>query len=94
MLRAGGLPPGFRVALRPWRPYAFLPGLFWITACLIYGAVLGVQQGRRCALASGIAAMIIHLGWSIGFWSEMLRFAMSRIGESPKHAPPAGMARP
>lgn len=94
MLPACVLPALLGVALSPWLPLGFMPALFWIIACLLFGAVLGVKQGRRCALASGIAAMIIHLGWSVGFWSEMTRFAMSRIGNAMKHEPPTGMARP
>jgi succinoglycan biosynthesis protein ExoA len=66
------LPTVLALALSPWTAFAIGPAFVWTASCLLSGVVLGLQQRRRCAFASGIAAMIIHLGWSIGFWSEVV----------------------
>jgi succinoglycan biosynthesis protein ExoA len=65
------LPAILALMLAPWIPLIVGPAFIWLSACLLSGLVLGFQQRRRCAFASGIAAMIIHLGWSIGFWWEV-----------------------
>jgi GT2 family glycosyltransferase len=54
-------------------PILALPALCWITACLSVGAVLGIRSGDLCAAGSGIPAMTMHLGWSWGFISELVR---------------------
>ena len=56
-----------------WLPVLVLPAAAWALACLAYGLWLGPRRESSCALLSGIAAMIIHLGWSLGFWSRLLR---------------------
>jgi succinoglycan biosynthesis protein ExoA len=65
------LPTILALMLFPWIPLAVGPAFVWSACCLLSGVVLGLQQGRRCAFASGIAAMIIHLAWSMGFWWEL-----------------------
>jgi succinoglycan biosynthesis protein ExoA len=49
------------------------PAIFWAMACLIYGLVLGLHERNGCACAVGIAAMLMHLGFSIGFIVEMVK---------------------
>jgi succinoglycan biosynthesis protein ExoA len=66
------LPTLLAVGVSPWIPLALGPAALWSAACLLGGVALGLQQRRRCAFASGIAAMIIHLAWSIGFWRELI----------------------
>ena len=66
------LPTLVAVVVSPWIPLALVPAALWSSACLLSGVALGLQQRRRCAFASGIAAMIIHLAWSIGFWRELV----------------------
>ena len=66
------LPTVLAAAVTPWIPLALGPAALWSASCLVSGVVLGLQQRRHCAFASGIAAMIIHLGWSVGFWREVL----------------------
>ena len=66
------LPTILAAILSPWIPLAVGPAFVWSAGCLMSGLLLGLQQRRRCAFASGIAAMIIHLGWSVGFWSELV----------------------
>lgn len=72
LLPACVLPTALAVMLSPWIPLAAGPAFLWSASCLLSGVVLGFQQRQRCAFASGIAAMIIHLGWSIGFWWELV----------------------
>ena len=69
---AGVAPSAALLFAAPWIPLAALPGLCWIAACLALGCSLGAKEAKRCAFASGIAAMIMHLGWSLGFWSMLL----------------------
>jgi succinoglycan biosynthesis protein ExoA len=54
-----------------WWPAA-LPAAAWALACLAYGAALGVRRRDPWAALSGPAAMIMHLAWSAGFWSQLL----------------------
>ena len=58
--------------LFPFTPIVALPVLMWIFICLTYGLVLGCRLRDRCALASGLAAMITQAGWSFGFFVELL----------------------
>lgn len=71
VLPACVLPTVLLAVVSPWSAWALGPAALWFGCCLLCGFVLGLQQRRRCAFASGIAAMIIHLGWSIGFWREV-----------------------
>jgi len=49
-----------------------VPALVWALAALTYGAMLGVKQkDRSVLLGAGVAAMIMHLGWSLGFWTQL-----------------------
>lgn len=49
-----------------------LPVLGWFVLCQLYALVLAIRAGSFCALASGMAAMIMHAGWSLGYWSRLL----------------------
>ncbi len=74
------LPTVLAVLVTPWIPLALGPAALWSAGCLLSGMVLGLRQKRRCAFASGVAAMIIHLGWSVGFWRELV-FGRRRLQE-------------
>ena len=52
-------------------PFA-VPAVAWAAAAVTYGAGLAVRQGDAALLLSGPAAMIMHLGWSTGFWMQLL----------------------
>jgi succinoglycan biosynthesis protein ExoA len=56
---------------------ALLPFLAWVILCLGYGVLLGLRARRAAIMLSGIAAMIMHFGWSIGFWQGI--FSTIRI---------------
>ncbi len=77
------LPTILALVLFPWIPLAVVPAFAWSVSCLLSGVLLGLQQRRRCAFASGIAAMIIHLGWSIGFWFELAFGSRTRAEPAP-----------
>jgi len=59
--------------LWPLAPLFAIPAVLWGTISLTYGAVLGVRGESRCACAAGIAAMLMHLGFSFGFISQIKR---------------------
>jgi succinoglycan biosynthesis protein ExoA len=58
----------------PLTPLAALPAAVWLSACLFYGAWLGVRERSWCACAAGAAAAIMHLAWSAGFLRELVQF--------------------
>ncbi|WP_410218124.1 glycosyltransferase family 2 protein [Paracoccus sp. (in: a-proteobacteria)] len=50
---------------------AAAPFMVWALACLAYSIVAGLRTGKVEALLAGFAAMIMHLGWSTGFWLQI-----------------------
>jgi len=59
--------------LWPLAPLLALPALVWVIVSLAYGITLGVLDKRRCACGAGVAAMLMHFGFSIGFISQVVR---------------------
>lgn len=62
-------------ALAPFgliHPVLAAPAAAWIAGCLGMGLVLGLRARDRAAMAAGAAATVMHLAWSIGFWSQIL----------------------
>lgn len=53
-------------------PPLAIPAALWAAASLFYGIVLGVRSRAACACGSGIAAMAMHLGFSVGFISQLV----------------------
>jgi succinoglycan biosynthesis protein ExoA len=62
----------------PVTPIAAAPAAIWLTACLIYGAALGLKQRSVCASAAGFAAVIMHAAWSFGFLFGLATGARTR----------------
>jgi succinoglycan biosynthesis protein ExoA len=58
----------------PWFWPLAIPALVWAAVALGYGLALGVKHEDRAVLLSGPAAMIMHLGWSLGFWLQLGRW--------------------
>jgi succinoglycan biosynthesis protein ExoA len=56
----------------PWSLVLAGPALAWALACLLAGLLIGLKLGQPCAAASGAAAMVMHLGWSLGYWRQWL----------------------
>ncbi len=57
-----------------------LPALVWAVAALGYGLILGVRQRSACAAGAGVAAMIMHFAWSLGYWQTLFAPARTRAG--------------
>ncbi|MGO9993742.1 MAG: glycosyltransferase family 2 protein [Steroidobacteraceae bacterium] len=58
---------------------AAIPLMTWATVCLGYGLCLAVKEKSISTLAAGPAAMIMHMGYSLGFWRTVLRTLRSRV---------------
>lgn len=50
-----------------------VPLLAWAALCLGAGVAIGARTGGGCAMASGVAAMTMHLAWGLGFLGEAMR---------------------
>ena len=61
------------LAVAPWWPPAALPAAAWCGLCLAYGALLGVRARDGCAAGSGVAAMLMHAGWALGFLNHRVQ---------------------
>ena len=62
MVPAAVMPAAVLALLTPVCPVAIVPLLAWVAICLGYGATLGHAM-------AGPAAMVMHFGWSLGFWT-------------------------
>jgi succinoglycan biosynthesis protein ExoA len=49
-----------------------LPAFAWLVLCQGFAVALARRTRSWCVLASGAAAMIMHAGWSLGYWSWRL----------------------
>jgi succinoglycan biosynthesis protein ExoA len=49
-----------------------VPASAWLFSCLVYGFALGIRQGDLCTAASGYAAIVMQLAWSLGHWGEII----------------------
>jgi succinoglycan biosynthesis protein ExoA len=80
-----------------WQPVLALPALTWAGACMLYGAWLGAKTRQWCPWMSGPVAMIMHFGWSLGFWLRLAQGPgpgfVSALGNRPSPIdPPAPSA--
>ena len=69
--------------LAPLFPPVVLPAVLWISACLIGGAALSLSRRNPMALWAGPIAVVMHIGWSTGFWRHLLK-SPSKAGAIPK----------
>jgi succinoglycan biosynthesis protein ExoA len=74
--------------LWPLSPFFAVPALLWATASLIFGALLGARSKSVCVCGAGIAAMLMHLGFSFGFISQVLAMGNSQSKRSAQSAAP------
>lgn len=51
---------------------AAVPFLLWAAVCLGYGLVTAIRQRNAGIALAGVSAMIMHFGWSVGFWQQLL----------------------
>jgi len=63
---------GTSLALLDWT--ALLPAGMWAALCLGYGGWIAIRQRDPYGPLAGFSAMVMHLGWSSGFWRELLAF--------------------
>lgn len=87
--------------LTPLTPIAAAPALAWLGLSLAFGLMLGLRARNLCACASGAAAAIMHLSWSLGFLDHLARRVSSRrrpaLAAFPERFPqdqPIGRERP
>jgi succinoglycan biosynthesis protein ExoA len=77
--------------LWPLAPFLAIPAVLWATISLMFGIALGVRGKSWCAGGAGIAAMLMHLGFSFGFILQLLRptaIGNSRSNRSAQQATP------
>ena len=73
LLPLGVAPAVAILPVAPWFPAAAIPAACWAGIALSYGVVIGLRANDRCAMLSGVAAMVSHLAWSVGFLREAIR---------------------
>jgi succinoglycan biosynthesis protein ExoA len=49
-----------------------VPLLIWAAVCLGYGLVTAIRQRNADIALAGVSAMVMHFGWSVGFWLQLL----------------------
>ncbi|MEE4454472.1 glycosyltransferase family 2 protein [Novosphingobium resinovorum] len=80
------------IAFSAWNGAALLlalPMACWLAVSLVFGALLGYRSGCRCDAAAGVAAIIMHAGWSLGFLSEALDQRRPQEAPGPLRFEPA-----
>lgn len=66
--------PALLLALSaPLHPIFAAPAAAWLGLCLVFGFVLGLREGKACALGAGITAIIMHAAWAAGFFSQIAK---------------------
>ncbi|TSE12793.1 glycosyltransferase family 2 protein [Mesorhizobium intechi] len=57
---------------------AAVPLLVWASVCLGYGLVTAIRQRNADIALAGVSAMVMHFGWSVGFWLQLLGLGARR----------------
>nr|AAC84063.1 glucosyltransferase [Mesorhizobium huakuii] len=55
-----------------------VPLLIWASVCLGYGLVTAIRQRNADIALAGVSAMVMHFGWSVGFWLQLLGLGARR----------------
>lgn len=63
---------GASLAFLSWA--AFVPAGVWMVACVGYGIWMAVGHRNPYGPLAAFSAMVMHLGWSAGFWMQLLDF--------------------
>jgi succinoglycan biosynthesis protein ExoA len=88
LLKHGGL-PGLRqmlpvaallgcllsLALAAVHPAFLVIAAAYVLVCITWGLGLALQQRRACVALSGVAALVMHMSWGVGFLRSVLRGA-------------------
>ncbi|RWA59585.1 glycosyltransferase family 2 protein [Mesorhizobium sp. M4B.F.Ca.ET.190.01.1.1] len=51
---------------------AAVPFMVWAAVCLGYGLATAIRQRNPGLTLVGVSAMVMHFGWSVGFWLQLL----------------------
>lgn len=78
MIPAAVAPAALLFLLAPLHWLAAVPLLAWAFLCLAYGALLAVKAKNPRVAMAGPAAMLMHMGWSFGFWVGMTKVLQGR----------------
>ena len=57
---------------------AAVPLLIWASVCLGYGLATAIRQRNADIALTGVSAMVMHFGWSVGFWLQLLGLGARR----------------
>lgn len=80
--------PAFVTALLgPFHLIFFMPVFVWVATCMGYGLVLGMRAGQGINFQIGWAAMVMHAGWSIGFWRIFIQRIIQKETKENKIVP-------
>jgi succinoglycan biosynthesis protein ExoA len=87
LLPAAVFPAVILAPLGVLQPLFALPAAAWLGGCIAGGVLLGLKTGQREAFGAGLAAAVMHLGWSIGFWRQLV------AGPEPQPSPSSPLMR-
>lgn len=85
LVPAAILPLALLALAAPVLHAAAAPFAIWAAVCLVYGLYLALKGGGLGALAAGPAAMIMHMGYSIGFWRAVAGHFLARVVNAKRH---------
>jgi succinoglycan biosynthesis protein ExoA len=54
-------------------PLALLFPASYLISCLVYGFILGIRSQSACHAIAGLAAIVMHMSWGVGFLYEFVR---------------------
>ncbi|TPK74004.1 glycosyltransferase family 2 protein [Mesorhizobium sp. B2-4-15] len=57
---------------------AAVPLLIWASVCLGYGLATALSERNADIALAGVSAMVMHFGWSVGFWLQLLGLGTRR----------------
>lgn len=78
MIPAAVAPAAVLFLLTPIHWLAAVPLMSWAFLCLVYGGLLAVKAKNAQVAMAGPAAMLMHMGWSFGFWLGMTKILQGR----------------
>lgn len=81
LLPLGVVPALLLAPLGLVHPLFAVPAAAWALLCTLWGLAIAIGQWSPAAVAAGPAAMVMHVGWSAGFWREWLWGTRSRSAD-------------
>lgn len=74
------------VAIAPFglvEPILAAPLAIWLSVCAGFGLRTAWRQGQPQLVLAGLSMMVMHFGWSLGFWMQLL-FGAGFRGEAAR----------